>query len=229
MAESDETYKKIVAAVVESQSWTSRVGASSLGNSCSRCLAEALAGDAEKRDPAIAPYIGTAVHKLLELTIEEKLPEIETEQRLIVGETPHYGPIRGVVDVYDPTTATVLDYKIIGKSKIGSYVKAHNVDNYTTQAGETLMTYVRQLMLYGKGIEDKGGAVEWVGLVLIPRDDATKRLEDSFTYLPYKYDRSIAEKTIERAVAIDEWLAQGGNHSEVDSAKGCYVCSRLRQ
>lgn len=169
------------------------VGPSGLGTPCPRRLGYDLAGaePLDARPPGWLPGIGTAVHTMLEdaFTSWNRRTGYErylTETRVEVG---HVGgvPVYGTADLYDRTTATVVDWKIVGKTTLDS-ARRHGMST----------PYRVQAHCYGLGFVRRGVPVDTVAICYLPRNGELTGAQ--FIHEPY--DEAIARNAIARADAI---------------------------
>lgn len=192
-----------------------RVGPSSLGNPCPRCLGRELTaeGDSFDNDFSLYPWLGTAVHAYLERKVFQT-PEFMHEQKLYVGDVEGYGPIKGTADlvryVKDEHDNYVLDWKIVGIKKI----KTYRVNGPPTQ-------YRYQAMLYGRGCALAGFPVDSVAICFIPRDSGN--VNDIFIH-EEAYQEEMAVAALARAAEIHK-LALLEGWEELPSDDGCWTCN----
>lgn len=192
-----------------------KVGPSSLGNPCARCLGRELAGVKAERDFSMYPWLGTAVHAYLETQVFQ---DAKHELKLVTGEVPGYGTVNGTTDMYlldnegtPEEEGTVVDWKIVGKKKTQEY----RVKGMKTQ-------YRYQGQIYGKGCEDAGMRVDSVSIVCIPRDSGDPN--DIWVYTE-AYNREMAEAAFARAGAIYAIVQEDGWDTErLPSDDDCYDC-----
>jgi hypothetical protein len=183
----------------------SRVGPSQLGNPCPKCLGRALAGESREQEFSLYPWLGTAVHYYME---HHTFPEAQHELKLYVGDVEGYGPIKGTTDMY--RDGTVVDWKIVGKKKIGEY-----------RSRGVKIQYRYQAQLYARGCELAGLPVEDVSIVFIPRDGGD--VKDIFIFSE-KYDPAQAEKVLDRAAKIYARVQESG-WEDLPSDPDCWECN----
>jgi hypothetical protein len=169
------------------------VGPSGLGTPCARQLGYRLAGVAEidGRPPGWLPGIGVAVHDQLERVFraynaatgyERYLIETRVEVGTVAGR-----PVFGTSDLYDQVTATVVDWKIVGKSTLDRARRHGMSAQYRVQAH-----------LYGRGFALRGLPVDTVAICYLPRNEELTGTQ----YVHEPYDERIALDAIARADAI---------------------------
>ena len=195
-----------------------RIGPSELGMPCEHCLTAKLAGWAETReDGAWLPTVGTAVHAWLAEQFSGT-PRWLVETRVDVGELNGV-PITGSADLFDLTTATVVDWKVVGITTKREVQAKGPSEQYRTQAH-----------LYGRGFVRAGHRVERVAIAYLNRNMVVPGL-----YLwTEPYDESVATAALDRATAILRTLdALHAADADVDAyvsalprAVGCYSCPR---
>lgn len=200
-----------------------RIGPSELGHPCDRWLSHKLRGTSEVND-RLAPWlptVGTAIHAWLEDVFTADIvapvaagqePRWLLEQRVSVG-TIAGQDITGSCDLYDTATATVVDWKTCGKTRLDKY-RRHGPDaDYRVQAHA-----------YGRGWQRKGYDVKTVAICFLPRN---AELTDT-VWWSQPYDEQVAVTALARAEAITMANAALGEHapaamSTVDH--NCGFCS----
>lgn len=180
------------------------VGPSELGTPCKRKLAYKMLGHSEHNhgDPAWFPTIGTAVHTWLEGCLDAHnaanvVDRFYLEERVTVGQVGGQG-ISGSCDVYDRVTATVVDWKVVGDTKLDDY-RRHG-------PGEQ---YRRQAHLYGRGYVRAGLPVDRVAVMFLPRNKPLGKAH----YWSEPYDEALAVDTLTTADAIHQLVSKGGVHA----------------
>lgn len=170
-----------------------RIGPSSLGTPCARRVGHILAGtpSSDTRPPGWLPGIGVAVHSMLEKVVARVnglagRERFITERRVEVG-TVDGQAVTGTCDLYDVDTATVVDWKVVGKSTLDA----------VRRKGPSL-TYLTQAQLYGYGYARAGYDVERVGILYLPRGEEL----DHARYAVEPYDEQVARAAVERADGI---------------------------
>lgn len=188
-------------------------GPSSLGSGCDACVAYALSNpEREENYYWLGAVIGTAVHLLLEER-EKTTPGGSAallEHKVVVGEVPGYGVIKGSIDRYETRTRRVVDYKTTLKKHVPSLKKAY--ENPEPVEGEPLTWkearlklrgYVGQLHLYGLALTRAGKKPKTLVLEFICRDGSSD--EDIFPF-EFDYDLEYAELLWGRVLYIHENL-----------------------
>ena len=108
-----------------------RVGASNLSNGCDYCLAAALSGvsrDSPATDRAwMGRTLGTSLHATFEghanstsphlSWFQDRYPDAEVEQHLMLGTLGGYGEMGGTPDLYLPTENHLIDWKSSTRKK----------------------------------------------------------------------------------------------------------------
>lgn len=211
------------------------LGASQACSACSRCIAEQMAymmkGVEEYNTTVpLAPLIGTAVHALLEERARKlDMPGLHLEQRVKIHDIEGLCTVSGVCDVYDEETATVWDYKVLGKKHIKNFKANYRIlpDGRVVITSTRLLEYYIQVNLYGYGVsKDLGLPVRRVGLILIPRDATIDTLED-ITHLRFAYNEDIVKQTLTRLDDIYEYV-QAFGPEDIDSDEDCFTCNFRR-
>lgn len=203
------------------------VGPSDLSNYCTYCLAKAmLKGSQNLQKYWLGARIGTAIHHEMETLVTQHRPETKPESRVTVGEIPGYGVITGTSDwlVGDD----VRDFKTTTRDKLVWIKRAIQEEpdpselSKITEARFKVETYWNQLSLYGLGVENAGEVVSTLTLIFICRDGKTS---DDVWSKSLPYDRSRAEKVLDRAQRLWEYLSSGEDIEDLVSHESCYTCS----
>jgi hypothetical protein len=176
-----------------------RIGPSELGTPCARLLGHKLAGTlpADNRDKWLAT-VGTAVHAWLaeqfvaanaawRQRTGEDVTRWLVEHRVTVGHIAGED-IDGSTDLYDRVTATVVDWKIVGPTRLKHYRRNGPGRQYRDQ-----------LHCYGRGWAAKGHPVDTVMLALLPRNS---ELKDAI-YIAEPYDEQVAVDALARANRVN--------------------------
>jgi hypothetical protein len=204
------------------------VGPSSLGNLCTYCLAhEMLATEASVLGKYwLGARIGTAIHLDLEQQVKKYRPETEPEQRVTIGNVKGYGVIKGTADWF--VEPDVRDFKTTTQDKL-RFIKraiAEPPDQFelskVTEARFKVEGYWNQAHLYAYGLAQTGRRVETCTLIFICRDGKT---DDDIWSHSIPYERERAEKVLDRASRLWEYLSHGGDPEELSSRAGCYTCT----
>lgn len=196
-----------------------RVGPSSLGNPCAKCLGREMwmtDNDIEGYEDEFSmyPWIGTAVHAYLEDNVFQT-DDFLHEQKLYVGDVRNYGPIKGTADLVhkEPTPhlpTLVGDWKIVGLKKIKSY----RVNGAPSQ-------YRYQAQIYARGCELAGMPVENIAIIFIPRDSGN--VNDIFVH-EEQYQPEMAARALDRAGDIYEAVLSDG-WASLPSHVDCWQCN----
>lgn len=173
------------------------IGPSELGTPCTRRLGYQLTGaPRQERTPAWLPVVGTAVHEWLAETFvriplvandsDDERPRYLVEHRVCVGEIDGVC-VTGSCDLYDRVTASVIDWKIVGKTTLTAAKRHGPVDKYRTQ-----------VHLYGRGFLRRGLPVERVAIGYLPRNGD---LSEAYLWSEH-YDETVAAQALTSADAI---------------------------
>lgn len=211
-----------------------KVGASNFSQPCPRCLAEQLLS--KEPDTSDRPYwagavLGTATHAYIESRVREFFPDWMPEKRLTLGELPGYGVIKSTSDLYVPEFKLAVDWKTTTKAKLVFIKEAlKNEPNEfeisdIAQARYKVVSYLNQLMSYGRGMVLAGYPVEWVGLGFVCRDAVGDK--DIWAHV-VPYDAEQADHVWDRLERLWAWLQAGNDPDTLPSAPGCYRCERER-
>ena len=206
-----------------------RIGPSDLGNPCNLCLAAKMAGEPVPRSFSLYPWLGTAIHHLIEWTTEKirlvhrpglndmameifghptAVAELHIEKAVFI---PGYGWCPAHIDYLLPNEGCLVDWKSSSRKKVKAYRARGFVP--TDNVGQTL--------IYLHAAITNGYPVESAVLVYIPRDAAT--LDEIWAY-EVQYDIVEINKIIERAANIQLWI-DAGRWKELDSDPDCMTCN----
>lgn len=183
-----------------------RVGPSSLGLDCERCLGRALLGETAPQDFSLYPWLGTAGHYYLE---DHTFQDQEHELKLMVGEVDGYGEIWGTTDMWYEPQKMVVDWKFVGLKNLKKY-RVKGVSNQ----------YRFQAMLYARGAELLGKGPERIAIVFIPRDSGD--VKDIWVH-EEEYQPEMAEAALERAGHLYKHVMQHG-WEDLESDDDCWTC-----
>ena len=203
------------------------IGASSFGSPCDYCVAQDLVNGGGENEYALATSIGTAIHSHLEVLEAEHIPGAVIEKKITLGELDGYAKITSKPDLYIPATKHLVDLKTTQLKKLKDYLKAYNTEEAEhefatlTSARFTMQKYLGQLMSYGRGLILEGYEVERMTMVFIPRDG--KKLSDIEAF-DFWYDQEYADLVWHRLESLWEYVAGGGEVSDLSSAPGCFPC-----
>ena len=203
------------------------IGASSFGSACDYCVAQDLVNGGGENEYALATSIGTAIHSHLEMLEAEHIPGAIIEKKITLGELDGYAKITSKPDLYVPSAKWLVDLKTTQLKKLKDYRKAYNTEEAEhefatlTAARFTMHKYLGQLMSYGRGLVLEGYEVERMTMVFIPRDG--KKLSDIEAF-DFWYDQGYADRVWERLEALWQYIAEGGDVTQLTSAPGCFSC-----
>ena len=182
-----DLFDTLIAQVGEAVTYTPRnvqtmIGPSGLGEECDRALVAALMELPRRAEPPNwRAAVGTAVHAYLERMLTD--PRWICETRVQVGRIGGR-PVFGSVDLYDYSTATVIDWK----------TKSHTQMSHHRRNGPG-QKYIVQAQCYGVGMRATGLAVKRVMVIFLPRDG---ELHDAF-FWSAPFDPYVAALAMERA------------------------------
>lgn len=189
-------------------------GMSHLGTPCDRKLAARIAEGSPDRGPAWRPFVGTAGHNalsdhLLDMAIPEGGPRWARDLAVELGGS------RGIIDVLDQDTGTVIDFKFTGVTRLREYARGRVPDQYQGQ-----------LDLYGEALRVAGHDVHQVALLALP---LAGEVEDAVWYSrPLNRDR--AHRLIARAWRLRGDVADGRPLSAFTIAEdSCDYCPLKRR
>lgn len=187
------------------------IGPSEIGIECDKRLIYKLAGVAEPdRGPAWKPAVGTAVHAQLEHWFEQANT---TPTRWVVEQRVQVGfvggqPITGSCDLYDVTTGTVIDHKVVGPKQLLAYKRDGPSQQYRVQAH-----------LYGLGYFNNGGwgQPKTVAIAFLPRDGELSRT----FFWSEPWDAGLALDALNRLEKLNELRLVLGTEAAVNISPGC--------
>lgn len=193
------------------------LGPSEIGDPCTHCLAAKILG-VYARDEFYDPWpaiIGTSVHHWLERAAERDNHDNDTAWSTEVRVYPDTDllPKGGNADLYQDTTKTVIDHKVVGLPSLKKY-----------KANGPGVTYRRQIHLYGLGFTKINLPVERVAIAFWHRGGRTTDLH----VWSEPYDESYALAALERYRTLRELCTAGGVAivDSLPSDPGCFTCSR---
>ena len=204
------------------------VGPSNLSNQCTRCLADDMlrSEQAESRF-WMGAVIGTAIHELFSVRVQDN-PDVLTEHKLVLGDIPNYGTVKGTMDLYVKPAKTVVDLKTTNRKKLATYKRVLRDSDQSASlvsARLKINNYINQTMLYGKAATASGLPVKKVAIAFICRDGTG---DNDIWVWETAFDPDRAEKVWQRAKSLWAWLQDGNNPDTLPSAEGCYYCETTR-
>lgn len=167
-----------------------------------------------------AAIMGTAAHAWLEDAVKRDNVQRGrvrwiSEQEVYVD--PRRPKLRGTCDLYDVDTASVLDWKVPGKTRHDKY-KKHGPS----------VTYRAQAHLYGSGYRQLGLPVEKVGIVFLSRSGG---LRDAFLWRE-DYSQELVDGVLTHLESVDQYIEElnllttPANFPQVPMVPtdDCYLC-----
>lgn len=223
----DELLHTIRLAVKDNpRSQQTRIGPSELGHPCDRWMSHKLAGSPEvnTRQSPWLPTIGTAVHTWLrDVFSYANLPAIKAGQppRWLLEQQVSVGTVDGVditghCDLYDTVTATVVDWKVVGKTRLDKYKRTGPGPQYRVQGHA-----------YGRGWVRGGHDVDTVAIVFLPRNGELTET----VWWAEPYDEQVALAALARAEVIGMTnVALGADAPQFQSTTdwNCGYCDYFR-
>lgn len=162
----------------------------------------------------------------MENLVIEHRPETEPEKRVYICTIEGYGEIWGTSDWL--VTSDVRDFKTTTRDKLVFIKRAieDEPDEFdlskVVDARFKVAGYWNQGLLYGYGMEQLGHEVKTITLIFICRDGKT---DDDIWASSIEYSREAAEKVIDRARRLWQYVSEGNDIEALRSAKGCYTCT----
>lgn len=191
------------------------LGPSEVGDPCTFCLASKILGTYERDDfyDPWAAIIGTAVHKWLERAADRQQNKGAWSTEIKVMPDNDLLPSGGRLDLYQDTTGTVIDHKVVGTAPLKKY-----------KANGPGVTYRRQVHIYALGLANAGLKVERVAIAFWHRGGRTSDLH----VWSEPFDRDYALEALDRYRTLRELCAAAGVAvlASLPSDPGCYTCSR---
>lgn len=193
------------------------LGPSEIGDPCTYCLATKILG-IHDRGPFDDPWlmtIGTAVHSWLEKAADADARDNDaawcTETRVYPDND--LLPKGGIADLYQDSTGTVIDHKIVSAEMLKKY-----------KANGPGLTYRRQIHLYGLGFTQAALKVERVAIAFWMRGG---RLSDLHVWSE-PYDPAIAQETLDRYRTLRDLCAAAGEAilPTLPTDPSCFNCKR---
>lgn len=164
------------------RSMQKEIGPSELGTACPHCLAARLAGWTAKPGPdhGWTPMIGTSVHEHLQHLFDSDASvapdggkRFLTELRVPVGRIQGVTggtDVHGSIDLWDRTTRTTVDWKIVGDWSL-NHKRSHGMPQQ----------YEIQASLYGIGLQNTGENVRHSMIACMPKS-GRKGLADALIW-----------------------------------------------
>lgn len=213
----DELTDEILHAMAaQPRSQQKRIGPSELGMECTRRLIHKLAGhDEPEGAPPWLPYIGTAMHaQLADWFTTGAVGAMQWEppnQRYLVEQTVTVGdvngePITGSADLYDQLARWVIDWKIVGDSRLKLYRAKGPGQQYRTQ-----------VHLYCRGFANAGHQPQGGIIAFLPRNGALSGAY--FWHEPY--DESVAVQALSRATGLAQLIDLFGVDAVLERYPAC--------
>jgi len=180
------------------------IGPSEMDMACAWRMLHALAQD--KPDPTTQPVpwqatIGTAVHAWLADAFERSSlnaavaqPRFLIEQRVTVGSIGGV-QISGSCDLFDIDAAMVIDWKIVGSTRLALYRRKGPGRQYRSQ-----------IHLYARGLVNAGHHVRYVMIAFLPRNEPLSKA----WFWSEPYDESVALAALSRAEGFYNLIQQVG-------------------
>jgi hypothetical protein len=169
-----------------------RIGPSEIGLPCERRLIRKLLseGDPVQAERWLAT-IGTAVHAWLANGFGSTSP---FRERYLIEQSVNVGTIGGIditgsADLFDMAAGCVVDWKVVGNSRLDTYRRYGPGRQYRTQAH-----------LYGRGFARMGFRVNSVLIMFLPRN---KALSNAYPWFE-PWDESVATVALQRAEGLLE-------------------------
>jgi hypothetical protein len=161
------------------------IGPSEVGDPCPRRLSYKImeVEPVNTRSDPWAAIIGTAVHAWLADTFTQANAGLDQPRWLVEQRVYPTDGIPGSCDLYDTWTRTVIDWKIVGPSRLKEYKNHGPSPQYQAQAH-----------LYGLGWSRAGHDVAQVALAFLPRNSW---LGDAHLWTD-DYDPTYARKALDR-------------------------------
>lgn len=149
------------------------IGPSELGTPCLHCLTSKIIGITTQQNKVASwrAYIGTSVHAQLEQLFNNlNNTRYQAETRVIVGNLTDTRPIIGSIDLWDASTESTIDWKIVANSTLTDAQKHGPSQQYRIQAS-----------LYGIGMSLKlGHNIQRSCIYYMPKNAAT--LTETYAY-----------------------------------------------
>jgi hypothetical protein len=161
------------------------IGPSEIAVPCDRRLGYRIHGTPAKRDGRVpwAPMIGTAVHALIADALAVENVRLERE-RWLIEQRVHPDPsISGSCDAYDTDQETVVDWKVVGPTRLEHYRRKGPGAQYEGQ-----------IQIYGRGWQRAGRSPRWVRIVFLPR---STDFDEAYEWTA-PYSRELADGALDR-------------------------------
>lgn len=187
-------------------------GMSTLGTPCDRKLAARMLEGSTDRGAAWRPFVGTAGHQALSDYLCVYDPNSDRWARDVPVTA---GGSKGILDVFDVETETVIDFKFTGVTKLREVAR-----------GKVLPVYQTQLDLYALGLTIAGQSVKDVAVLALP---LAGEVEEATWYLR-PADLGNAGRALQRAWRIKAEVLDGRPiGSFAKSEDSCTYCPLFRR
>lgn len=136
------------------------IGPSEIAVPCDRRLAYRARSIPQHRDGRVnwAPLLGTAIHATIAEALQAENVRLDRERWLVEQRVWPDPAISGSCDAYDVDTDTVVDWKLVGPTRLEHY-RRHGPGSQ----------YEGQIQIYGRGWQRAGRSPKWVRIVFLPR------------------------------------------------------------
>jgi hypothetical protein len=161
------------------------IGPSEIATPCDRRLSYRIRSTPERHDGRVkwAPLLGTAIHAVNAQALEAENERLG-RQRWLVEERVHPDEaISGNCDAYDTDTDTVVDWKLVGPTRLEFY-RRHGPG----------AQYEGQIQMYGRGWQRAGRRPRWVRIVFLPR---STDFDEAYEWTA-PYDQAAADACLDR-------------------------------
>jgi hypothetical protein len=136
------------------------IGPSEIAVPCDRRLAYRTRGIPQRDDGRVkwAPMLGTAIHSTIATALEATNEKLGRKRWLVEERVWPDPSISGSCDAYDTDTDTIVDWKLVGPTRLDHY-RRHGPG----------AQYEGQIHIYGRGWQRAGRSPRWVRIVFLPR------------------------------------------------------------
>lgn len=165
------------------------IGPSEIGVACDRRLAYRAVGTPQRPDGRVkwAPMLGTAIHATIADALLAENASLGRERWLVETRVHPDETISGSCDAYDTDADMVVDWKLVGPTRLEAYRrKGPGVE------------YERQIHIYGRGWQRAGRTPRWVRIVFLPR---STDFDEAYEWTEV-YDPAIADEALARLVQV---------------------------
>jgi hypothetical protein len=164
-------------------------GPSEIAVPCDRRLGYRIHQVAARADERVkwAPLVGTSVHATIAAALGAENQRLRRVRWLVEAKVYPDPALPGSCDAYDLDNSVVVDWKVVGPTRLTHY-RRHGPGPQ----------YEGQIQLYGRGWQRAGRTPRWVRIVFLPR---STDFSDAYEWTA-PYDRAAADALLDRFFGV---------------------------